>query len=80
MIRFFLAIFHTSWVHGGCGKLQKVEKIAPGGLWKRLYKRVIFSENLNQFVKKSQKKQKKYLSPKKIKKLLPGTYILIYVL
>ena len=55
----------TKWSPRGCGKLQKVEKIAPGGLWKRLYKRVIFSENLNQFFKKSQKIQKKIFESQK---------------
>jgi len=45
--------------------LQKVEKIAPGGLWKRLYKRVIFSENLNKFFKKLQKIQKKIFESQK---------------
>ena len=50
---------------GGCGKLQKLKKIAPGGLWKRLYKRVIFSQNLNQFFEKSQKIQKKIFESQK---------------
>ena len=63
-----------------CGKLQKLNKIAPGGLWKRARFGVIFSETEIFFFKKSPKVQKNNLSHEKIKKLLPGTYILIYVL
>ena len=63
-----------------CGKLQKLNKIAPGGLWKRARFGVFFSEFLISFFKKLQKLQKNNLSHEKIKKLLPGTYILIYVL
>ena len=63
-----------------CGKLPKVQKIALGGLWKCGKKVVIFSETEIFFFKKSPKVQKNNLSHEKIKKLLPGTYILIYVL
>ena len=62
------------------GKLQKLNKIAPGGLWKRPHFGVIFSETKIFFFKKSQKLQKNNSGHEKIKKLLPGTYILIYVL
>ena len=63
-----------------CGKLQKLNKIAPGGLWKRPHFGVIFSETEIFFLKKSPKIQKNNSGHEKIKKLLPGTYILIYVL
>ena len=61
------------------GKLQKLRQIAPGGLWKRARFEVIFSETEIFFFKKSPKVQKQ-MGHEKIKKLLPGTYILIYVL
>ena len=63
-----------------CGKLQKLNKIAPGGLWKRPHFGVFFSEFPTSFFKKLPKLQKNNLGHEKIKKLLPGTYILIYVL
>ena len=43
---------------GGCGKLPNHPKSAPGWLWKRLKKSVIFSEKIHFFKKKSGKIQK----------------------
>ena len=83
LVQFFevFAIFHTWGYTQDVWKIAKkpnhIVKFACGSLRINLY---FFSEFPTSFFKKLPKLQKKNSSHKKIKKLLPGTYILIYVL
>jgi len=76
------AIFHTSQ---GTQEVWKIAK-KPNHLAKfgcgsgNILKYFFFSENRISFFKNLPKLQKKNSGHEKIKKLLPGTYILIYVL
>ena len=76
-----LAIFHTPQGTQGVWKIaKKPNHIVKFGCVNNCANAYFFSENQVSFFKKLPKLQKNYSSPEKIKKLLPGTYILIYVL
>ena len=64
---------------GGYGKLPNHPKSAPGWLWKRLKKSVIFSEKIHFFSKKLGKIQKNSKNSKKIKNEPGVMYCLIYI-
>ena len=76
-----LAIFHTPWGVQEVWKIAKkhnpLVKFCCGSVEKKLY---FFQKIGFHFSKNCQNYNKKNSGHEKIKKLLPGTYILIYVL
>ena len=74
------SIFQRPWHTQGLWKIPKSAKNCTGWAVETLRELRNFFRNWDIFFQKITKSTKKKLSHEKIKKLLPGTYILIYVL